>query len=157
MNMYSYKCCNVQSDTELEIQELSGLLKIVAEQNRLLLLCILKDGGEHCVCEFLQHTNNLSQSLVSHHLADLKQAGLVINQKRGLKMYYKLTNYGKYVTQNIFMLINNEEYMSSVQKSKSCCTPYSPEANLNYGNNKYCSSSKCAEFKKCNNKEQNNE
>jgi DNA-binding HxlR family transcriptional regulator len=37
----------------------------------------------------------MSQSLISHHLADLRQANLVVNQKKGRRVYYQLTNLGQ--------------------------------------------------------------
>lgn len=72
---------------------LSSLLKIVAEESRLKILCIL-GNDEHCVCEIMEHVD-MSQSLVSHHLADMKQVGLVVDEKRGLRVYYQLTEKGK--------------------------------------------------------------
>jgi len=72
---------------------LSALLKLVAEESRLKLLCIL-GSGEHCVCEIVEH-GKLSQSLISHHLGDMKKAGLVIDEKRGLRVYYRLTENGE--------------------------------------------------------------
>lgn len=113
MNMRSYKCCNTATATSKDLQDLSGLLKIVGEQNRIRLLCILRDGGEHCVCEFEDHVKDLSQSLISHHLADLKQSGLVAGEKRGLRMHYSLTDHGKRVTNIIFSLTQ--------KNSGQCC------------------------------------
>lgn len=117
MNMRSYSCCDNTSTASKDIQDLSGLLKIVAEQNRLRLLCILRDGGEHCVCEFEEHATDLSQSLISHHLADLKQADLVVAEKRGLKTHYALSEQGKYVTDIIFSLTNKKE---NQDENRSC-------------------------------------
>lgn len=108
MNMRSYSCCDTTNSASKNLQDLSGLLKIVSEQNRLRLLCILRDGGEHCVCEFEDHVKDLSQSLISHHLADLKQAGLVMAEKRGLRMHYSLTDDGKRVTNIVFSLTQND-------------------------------------------------
>lgn len=113
MKMCSYSCCDTTTSASMDLQDLSGLLKIVGEQNRLRLLCILRDGGEHCVCEFENHVKDLSQSLISHHLADLKQAGLVTAEKRGLKMHYSLTENGKRVTNIVFSLTQ--------KKSEQCC------------------------------------
>lgn len=93
MNMGSYKCCCPDKSEFKKIVSLSSLLKIVAEENRLKLLCILKNG-EHCVCETLGHLD-MSQSLISHHLTDLKNAGLVADEKRGQRVYYRLTKLGK--------------------------------------------------------------
>lgn len=85
---------------------MSGLLKIVSEESRLKLLCILRQG-EHCVCEIMEHVD-LSQSLISHHLSDLKEAGVVIDEKRGLRVYYSLTNDGKRVTDLLFKIPEKE-------------------------------------------------
>ena len=92
MNMSSYNCCNPDKSEFNRITSLSSLLKIVAEGSRLKLLCILKNK-EHCVYEFMGHLD-ITQSLISHHLADLKTAGLVIDEKRGQKVYYRLTKIG---------------------------------------------------------------
>lgn len=92
MNVGSYSCCCPNRSEFKRITSLSSLLKIVAERNRLKLLCILKNE-EHCVCEIMEHLD-LTQSLISHHLADLKTAGLVIDEKRGQRVYYQLTKLG---------------------------------------------------------------
>ena len=92
MNMGSYKCCSDNITKSKGLEELSSLLKLVSDNNRLQLLCILQNG-EHCVCQLLDHTK-LSQSLISHHLKDLKDAGLVVDRKDGKWSYYSLTNNG---------------------------------------------------------------
>lgn len=102
MNMGSYKCCTSQADESVQIDTLASLLKIVAEPNRLRLLCILQ-AGEHCVCEIERHLQ-LSQSLISHHLKDLKDAGIVLDEKRGLYVYYSLTKEGQRMTKILFKL-----------------------------------------------------
>ena len=92
MNMCSYNCCLPDKSEFKKIISLSSLLKIVSEKSRLKLLCILKNN-EHCVCETMEHVD-MSQSLISHHLADLKNAGLVVDQKKGQRVYYRLTKLG---------------------------------------------------------------
>jgi len=47
---------------------------------------------------------SLSQSLISHHLKDLKEAGIVIDEKRGLYVYYSLTKKGERIINSIFSL-----------------------------------------------------
>ncbi|MDD5696577.1 MAG: metalloregulator ArsR/SmtB family transcription factor [Candidatus Pacebacteria bacterium] len=69
------------------------LLKVIAEENRLRILCILKNG-EQCVCKIVENLG-ISQSLVSHHLKTLKDAELIKDDKRGLWVYYSLTEKGK--------------------------------------------------------------
>jgi DNA-binding transcriptional ArsR family regulator len=73
------------------------MLRLIGEENRLKLLCILRNG-EHCVSELIEHTN-VSQSLTSHHLADLRAANIVRDTKRGREVYYTLTERGGQILQ----------------------------------------------------------
>lgn len=100
--MSSYKCCTPSSLQSNKVTNLSALLKIVSEESRLKLLCILKKG-EHCVCEIMEHVD-MSQSLVSHHLKDLKNVGVVTDKKRGLYVHYSLTPKGKNITNLLFKI-----------------------------------------------------
>ncbi len=102
MNMGSYSCCSASSKESAHVTSLSRILKIVSEESRLKLLCILK-SGTHCVCELIEHLG-LSQSLISHHLKDLKEAGIVEDKKEGLRVYYSLTKKGKKITSSVFSL-----------------------------------------------------
>lgn len=106
MNMGSYNCCSPSSEESKQVTDLSVILKLVSEESRLKLLCLLRQG-EHCVCELMEHVN-MSQSLISHHLSDLKEAGIVIDDKRGLRVYYKLTKKGKHITNLLFNISKKE-------------------------------------------------
>ena len=92
MNVRSYNCCDPSDQKTKSIQLVSAVLKVVAEENRLRILCVLQ-RGEHCVCELLDHLG-MSQSLLSHHLRDLKDIGVVVDDKRGTKVFYTLTAEG---------------------------------------------------------------
>lgn len=100
--MRSYKCCSPASSESKHVTKMSDLLKIVSEESRLRLLCILR-RGEHCVCEIMEHVE-LSQSLISHHLKDLKKVDVVQDEKRGLYVYYSLTKKGKEITDLLFQI-----------------------------------------------------
>ena len=102
MNMVSYDCCSSSDSKSKKVGELSVLLKIVSENSRLQILCILQTG-EHCVCELME-SSNLSQSLISHHLKDLKDANLVSSKKVGKWVHYSLTNEGKRITNLLFQI-----------------------------------------------------
>jgi len=91
--MSSYSCCSSKSSESKQVASLSSLLKIVSEESRLKILCILQKG-KHCVCEIMEHVS-LSQSLISHHLKDLKEADIVTDKKKGLRVYYSLTKKGE--------------------------------------------------------------
>ncbi len=100
--MSSYSCCSSKSTESKQVVSLSSLLKLVSEESRLKLLCILRNG-KHCVCEIMEHVA-LSQSLISHHLKDLKDAGMVIDEKKGLYVYYSLTKKGEKIINTLFTL-----------------------------------------------------
>lgn len=90
------KCCKNKSVTEL--LKTAEFLKIIAEKNRLKIICILRDG-ERCVCEIWQYLE-LPQNLTSHHLKVLKDFGLVSSRQDGLKVIYSINknaikNYSK--------------------------------------------------------------
>jgi ArsR family transcriptional regulator len=102
MNKCSYNCCNPDSYEFQRVISLSSLLKIVSEESRLKILCILKEG-EHCVCEIINHLS-LSQSLISHHLRDLKDFNVVSDHKRGNRVYYSLTKQGRKFADILFSL-----------------------------------------------------
>lgn len=46
-------------------------------------------NSEHCVCEFVEAIG-VKFATVSQHLAILKQAGIIENDKRGKSVFYRL-------------------------------------------------------------------
>lgn len=88
MNDCSYKC--VLPDNK-KIKALSKTAKILATKTKLKILLILLNR-EHCVCE-IQTCLSKEQSLISHHLSDLVEAGW-IKQREGKdarQVFYSLT------------------------------------------------------------------
>lgn len=79
------KCCNTKQ-TIAELNKTVKYLKIIAEPNRLKILCFL-NKGEKCVCEIWKFLD-LPQNLTSHHLKVLKDAKLIKSKKQGLKIFY---------------------------------------------------------------------
>jgi len=65
------------------------LFKALADTTRLRCLVLLVETDELCVCE-LGHALGLAQPKVSHHLAALRKAGLVLDRKSGLWVYYRI-------------------------------------------------------------------
>ncbi len=66
------------------------IFKALAHPARLFLIEQLR-GGERCVCE-LHDLAGGDFSTVSKHLAQLRRAGLVDAEKRGLNVFYRLTD-----------------------------------------------------------------
>lgn len=67
--------------------------KALADPTRLRLAVALQDGGELCVCD-LAWISERQQKLVSHHLRQLRHAGLARSRKDGRMVLYSLTPAG---------------------------------------------------------------
>lgn len=102
--MNSYNCCDPSSTQSNIISKLSKFLTTICSENKLQILCLLRDQ-EHCVCEIIEKFN-ISQSLASHHLSDFKAEGLVSCRKDGRQSFYSLTKKGKMIVDKVFTLLN---------------------------------------------------
>lgn len=76
------------SDLETNARKASALLKAMANERRLLILCHLAEG-EKSVSE-LESLVSLSQSALSQHLARLRRDGLVSTRRAAQTIYYSL-------------------------------------------------------------------
>ena len=73
-----------------KIEQTSDLLKALADPTRLQITLALRDAKEPvCICDFTA-TFDLSQPTVSHHMAKLREAGLVEVTKKGIWSFYRL-------------------------------------------------------------------
>lgn len=70
--------------------EAADLLKIIANQHRLLVLCQLLDR-EQTVSKLLEQLP-ISQSALSQHLAVLRNAELVATRRQGVEIYYRIND-----------------------------------------------------------------
>ncbi|MEZ5784943.1 MAG: metalloregulator ArsR/SmtB family transcription factor [Xanthobacteraceae bacterium] len=73
----------------IDTERSAALLKALANENRLMILCELLDG-ERCVRE-LEKVVGLSQSALSQHLALLRRDGLVNTRRDGKTICYSLS------------------------------------------------------------------
>ena len=67
--------------------------KALADPTRLTVALALRDGGELCVCD-LAWVCERSDKLVSHHVRQLRAAGLVRSRRDGKMVMYALTDAG---------------------------------------------------------------
>lgn len=92
------------------IQNMEALLKVSSDATRLkIMLALIDEDKCTCTCDCCGHCEhrhcmiekcvsdimediNASQSLVSHQLNKLKEAGLVTTRKEGTKSYYSLSD-----------------------------------------------------------------
>lgn len=76
--------------SEARVDELSGIYKALGDPTRVQIVHILAAATEPvCVCDFTA-AFDLGQPTVSHHLAKLRDAGIVISLKRGVWAFYQL-------------------------------------------------------------------
>ena len=67
------------------------VLKSIAHEGRLLVLCYLIEAGELSVGELVDRID-LSQSALSQHLAKLRAEGLVATRKSSQTVYYRIAD-----------------------------------------------------------------
>lgn len=102
MSMNSCNCCRQNPATIKQLAKIGPIVNVISEDSRLKILCAL-ECDSHCVCELVEHTK-LSQSLISHHLKDLKTTNMVVNTKKGQKVYYSLTDFGSNVMEALLTI-----------------------------------------------------
>jgi ArsR family transcriptional regulator len=69
----------------------ADLLKALADPTRLTMMAALRMAAAPvCICDFTAALS-LSQPTISHHMAKLREAGLVESERRGIWVYYRLS------------------------------------------------------------------
>lgn len=86
----------MEMDVKNELSEFAGqaaqavsVLKSIAHEGRLLVLCYLSETGEMSVGELAERVG-LSQSALSQHLAKLRAEGLVVTRKQSQTVFYRI-------------------------------------------------------------------
>ena len=74
---------------EGQAAEAVAVLKSIAHEGRLLVLCYLSEAGELSVGELVDRIG-LSQSALSRHLAKLRAEGLVATRKSSQTVFYRI-------------------------------------------------------------------
>ncbi|MHB1005699.1 MAG: ArsR/SmtB family transcription factor [Chloroflexota bacterium] len=83
-------CCGTERRYP-DLEEAANLFKALADETRLSILRQLREQGEVCACDFVACCD-VAQPTVSHHLKVLREAGLVVGDKRGLWVHYRLNS-----------------------------------------------------------------
>jgi DNA-binding transcriptional ArsR family regulator len=78
-----------QPSTE-RLERLAGAAKAFGDPTRLAIAIALRDGDQACVCD-LGWVLGRDEKLVSHHLRQLKAAGLACSRRDGKMVMYELT------------------------------------------------------------------
>ncbi|MGC8816810.1 MAG: ArsR/SmtB family transcription factor [Candidatus Hadarchaeum sp.] len=74
----------------MSVEEQLRVLKCVSDRTRLQILRLLKEG-EKCVRDMVEIINQ-EQSLVSHHLREMRKCGLVKTRREGKRIIYRLAD-----------------------------------------------------------------
>lgn len=76
-----------------QLEALAQAAKALGDPTRLAIAIALRDGERACVCD-LAWIVGRDEKLVSHHLRQLKTAGLARSQRDGKMVMYELTTRG---------------------------------------------------------------
>ncbi|MBW0093098.1 winged helix-turn-helix transcriptional regulator [Pseudonocardia sp. KRD-184] len=87
-------CSSVRTRAPLtaeEAVELASAFKALGDPVRLRLLSLIAahEGGEACVCD-LTGSFELTGPTISHHLKVLREAGLIVGERRATWIYYRV-------------------------------------------------------------------
>lgn len=74
---------------EMKARKIADLLKLLANEHRLLILCALMTGPL-TVSEIHAFAPNITVSALSQHLNHLKTAGILEAEKNGLNVVYQI-------------------------------------------------------------------
>ena len=77
---------------EEKARQLAELLRSLANENRLLILCALMQGAK-TVGKIGEYVPKITQSALSQHLIMLKMAGILESDKRGQNVTYSIADH----------------------------------------------------------------
>ena len=76
-----------QKNMEEQAKKIAELLRVLANEHRLLILCALLKG-RLTVGDIHQYTPNITASALSQHLNQMKMAGILSSEKQGMNVFY---------------------------------------------------------------------
>jgi DNA-binding transcriptional ArsR family regulator len=79
------------AELERKAAETAQLLKLLANENRLLILCRLAQVSEMSVSD-LAEVLGLSQSALSQHLAKMREEGLLATRREAQTVFYRIAD-----------------------------------------------------------------
>jgi DNA-binding transcriptional ArsR family regulator len=79
----------MNAKTHAKYEARAKIIKAMAHPTRLFIVDELSRNGKHCVWE-LTRMVGVDMSTVSRHLAILKNAGIIEDEKRGAQVYYRI-------------------------------------------------------------------
>lgn len=86
-NIYGY--AYIQILFEHDTMDQATFFKCLSDPTRLDILTLILRRGKVCVCEFTEHLS-LSQPKISRHLAQLRHCSILLDQRQGQWVYYRI-------------------------------------------------------------------
>jgi ArsR family transcriptional regulator len=107
------------------LKQYLDLFKALSDESRLRIVVLLSEK-ELCVCQ-IEAVLGLSQSKVSRHLTVLRQTGLVKDRRKGLWIYYSISEPKNEVEKNLFKcfrehLLKEANFRADLANMKKCIT-----------------------------------
>lgn len=79
----------VKTKTTADYKQRAAMLKALGHPTRLLIVDELAQTGPRCVCELTELVGS-DMSTVSRHLAQLRNNGIIEDERDGTKIFYRL-------------------------------------------------------------------
>ncbi|MBL4782852.1 MAG: helix-turn-helix transcriptional regulator [Porticoccaceae bacterium] len=98
----------------MHTDDYASLFKCLSEPVRLRILFLLLDRGELCVCDIVD-TLGLSQSVVSRHLAYLRNNALLSTRREGVWIYYQIIKVSPFIDKLLALFYRSGTDSNSLQ------------------------------------------
>jgi DNA-binding transcriptional ArsR family regulator len=89
------------------VESAASAARALGDPTRLTIAAALNNGDELCVCD-MAWVVGVPQNLVSHHLRQLKVAGMVSSRRNGRLVMYRLTERGRMLTAAVMGIVAEE-------------------------------------------------
>lgn len=76
--------------TQEKLENAAFILKTIAHPTRIAIINLMRNGQRLSVNEICEGLGGVDQSLVSHHLANMKLKGVLNSKREGRNIYYSL-------------------------------------------------------------------
>lgn len=102
-------CCSIPEpetpESSQRLARIAELARALADPTRLAILERIASSSQPvCVCHLTDRLP-VSQPTVSHHLRILREAGLVVAERRGTWAYYEATDFGRATLRALSQLV----------------------------------------------------
>jgi len=99
-----------------DLKQITKIIKAVADEGRVRILCLLKNKKDLCVCE-ITVIIGLAQPTISSHLKLLENAGLIEPYKAGLWVNYNIVSdldpFSRQLIETLYKNLGNDKQIKA--------------------------------------------